>query len=101
VNPVRISCAEVARQLGVSLRKAQSLCQNGDIVAIRVGRCWRVRQEHLDAWITEREKWQTTSIKEAVFGMEGSGLQGRNTDAAYERLMRGRQEMQSSGGGNR
>lgn len=86
--PVRISCAEVARQLGVSLRKAQSLCQNGDIVAIRVGRCWRVRQDHLDAWISERETWQTTSTGVAKSGMGESGSKERNIDEAYRLLMK-------------
>jgi len=98
VNPVRISCAEVARQLGVSLRKAQALCQNGDIVAIRVGRCWRVRQEHLDAWIAERETWQTTSTGGEKSGMGEYGSKGRNIDEAYRHLMKQKPDAKLSAG---
>ena len=46
---------EVAERLSLGLTKTWELINRGEIPSIQIGRCRRVRERDLEAWIDEQE----------------------------------------------
>ena len=49
-----LTVAELAQQLRVSKNTAYSLCRDGHIAAIKVGRQWRIPQASLDKYLSKQ-----------------------------------------------
>ena len=47
---------EVAQRLNVSLRKVDYMIAGGDLVGFYIGKCWRMKPEHLERWMEKRER---------------------------------------------
>ena len=46
-----LTAEQVAQILNISVSKAYALMASGEILTVRIGRCVRVRQEDLEAYI--------------------------------------------------
>lgn len=52
-----LSIPEAARRLGVSERRVRSLCDEGKLAAVKVGKFWIIREADLTAWQPQPRGW--------------------------------------------
>jgi excisionase family DNA binding protein len=49
-----LTVKQVAEKLNVSVRTVQRMQEDGQIAFVKIGKCVRMREEHLENWIEKR-----------------------------------------------
>jgi len=85
----RVKAPRVAEITGLSLRSVQKLAPRIPSAA-RFGKIWTFREDAVRQWVLgkEEETWQTTSTGGARPGGVEFRLPARNSDEAYEQILR-------------
>lgn len=106
-NPMekRVDAHVIAERTGVPHRTILALAQRGEIPAAKIGRRWTFSPARIEAWIIEQEtlncqsrrvdtrpKNRRTASFAAIHGGRRSSFEAKDTEKAYEQLMRGKQK---------
>jgi hypothetical protein len=87
----RIQSAAAARVLGVSQRSVQGLALRGELPgAALIGRVWTFDAGRLAAFVTQRERDAERPLTPGAAPKQPRLPTRSQTDAAYDRLMKGR-----------
>jgi excisionase family DNA binding protein len=49
-----LTVKEVAQKLNVSTRTVERMMEDGKIAFIKIGKCVRMREEHLEGWLDKK-----------------------------------------------